>query len=213
MEWHREDGWEEGDLPEGYRPLVFNERCANQDEWRDDTDADNDCWLSVKDYGMEDVRIGVFASKHRTTRPLTFTHAGHEWTYHRPGDPMPCDGEALIEAVYGEHEDSRKAEDYNWDARTNVFGWRYAETTKQVELGPEDVPPGSWLKFRNGPSALFAITEVRHASVVVGADRAVCKSYGQLYDGFQINRSIPLTGKWDATAWEPCHKPKLLANG
>ena len=35
------------------------------------------------------------------------------------------------------------------------------QTTKQVPLEPEDVPPGSWLKFGNGPSALFAIAEVR----------------------------------------------------
>jgi hypothetical protein len=30
-------------------------------------------------------------------------------------------------------------------------------------------------------------------------------------DDREINRSIPLTGKWDANAWEPCHK--TLANG
>jgi hypothetical protein len=80
------------------------------------------------------------------------------------------------------------------------------QTTKQVPLEPEDVPPGSWLKLGNGPSALFAIAEVRYASVVVGAYEPACKSYRQLYDGFQINRSIPLTGKWDANAWEPCSK-------
>jgi hypothetical protein len=144
-------------------------------------------------------------------RPLTFTHDGKEWTYHHPGDPMPCDGEREIFILCQDlidRKSERWASDCRWSEGSNadIIGWRYVETTKQVPLGPEDVPPGSWLKFANGPSALFAITEVRYASVVVGAYEPVCKSYRELYDGFQINRSIPLTGKWDANAWEPCSK-------
>jgi hypothetical protein len=147
-----------------------------------------------------------------TGHPFEF-YDGKEWTWHRPGDPMPCDGHATVEVLYadgGQDSSGKAAHIFDWgmffQTSCRIIGWRYAETTKQVPLGPEDLLPGSWLKFANGPSALFAITEVRYASVVVGADQAACKSYGELYDGFQINRSIPLTGKWDANAWEPCSK-------
>lgn len=79
-------------------------------------------------------------------RPLIFTHEGKEWTYHRPGDPMPCDGDGLVEVLYADGQDCDgvlMANSLDWGLffkpECRVIGWRYAETTKTVELGPEDV--------------------------------------------------------------------------
>jgi hypothetical protein len=211
MKWHREDGWKQGDLPQGYRPLVDGEEIQSGDEIK---------WAMDCDWKAMDGLVHSQANKHgepkRTARPLVFTHEGKQWTWHRAGDPMPCDGGALIEAVYGEHKDSRKAADYNWDARTSVFGWHYDEVTKQVELGPEDVPPGSVFSFKTG----VWVAPLRVSADGVGfpeteAGKPLIQkwSFALLAETAEINRSIPLTGKWDATAWEPCHKPKPLANG
>jgi hypothetical protein len=213
MEWHCKHGWKEGDLPQGYRPLVLEEHSTNAAQQRY-----SDRWVRISDSMIAD----PLEEPMRTTRPLVFTHEGKQWTWHRPGDPMPCDGEALIEAVYGEHEeDFRKAEDYNWDTRTSVFGWRYAETTKQVPLGPEDVPPGSVFRhneFKPGVYLSPSLVQINglcwiRKNMIADGCAPEFMPFHHLLDGWQINRSIPLTGKWDAHAWEPCHKPKPLANG
>ena len=79
--------------------------------------------------------------------------------------------------------------------------WR--EKKPKVPLGPEDVPPGSAVRVKgfNGFAQVLAVSET-------GV---------QLYSGFftweslatenrEINRSIPMTGKWDPDAWEACEK-------
>jgi hypothetical protein len=78
--------------------------------------------------------------------------------------------------------------------------------TKTVPLGPEDAPPGSVVR----PPGAYAFAW--HTVFSCLPTGIVSASYGTvLFDalkesGWQINCSIPLTGKWDATAWEPCHK-------
>jgi len=141
MKWHREDGWKEGDLPQGYRPLVYNERRKNEDEW-----AYDDVWRLVANYGPEG-EVGKSAAKHRTTRPLIFTHEDKEWTWHRPGDPMPCNGHAKVTVLYNDPVQEYTgtpchADCFNWknsNGFTPIIGWRYAETTNKVELGPQYV--------------------------------------------------------------------------
>jgi hypothetical protein len=312
MRWHREDGWKEGDLPQGYRPLVDGEEIQADDEIKWAMDCN---WVAVG--GLVYSQANKYGEPKRTTRPLVFAHEGKQWTWHRPGDPMPCDGEALIEAVYGKRKDSRKAADYNWDSHTNVFGWRYADEkpdpyaklkaahaagkviqvmsaggwleptiplwtsspenyrikpdeipwiewhggecplkdeveeweimfrdssevinskgcpaqmrwtheaeksdgdivryrvlkARETALGPEDVPPGSVIRpqYWDGPPWITVSKVCINDCLIEG------KAYTwEMLKSWQINRSIPLTGKWDATAWEPCHKPKPLANG
>ena len=82
--------------------------------------------------------------------------------------------------------------------------------TKTVELGPEDVPPMCAIKCL---AILAIILCVCDDGVWVTGQygRLYLVGWKQLLDEWQINRSIPLTGKWDANAWEPCHK--TLANG
>jgi hypothetical protein len=317
MRWHREDGWKQDDLPHGCRPLAEGEELNPGDEG---------------DYGDGFMRFsggnGVMFPQYlyRTTRPLTFTHEGKEWTWHRPGDPMPCDGESLIEAVYGKHKDSRKAADYNWDSRTSVFGWRYADEkpdpyaelkaahaagkviqvmsaggwleptiplwasspenyriksdeipwiewhggecplkdeveeweimfrnssevinskghpsqmrwtheaeksdgdivryrvlkareTKQVELGIEDVPPGSVFSFKTGvwiaPLCVSA-DGVGFPETEAGKPLIQKWSFAFLAETAKINRPRHRDADGNPTLWEPCHKPKPLANG
>lgn len=218
MRWHREDGWKEGDLPPRYRPHVDGEKNQKGDEWKPIRNNASGHWVPVTT--ISGTGSNEFCDLYRTTRPLIFTHEGKEWTYHKPGDPMPCESKALIEAVYGEHCDSRKAEDYNWDARTSVFGWRYAEPeTKQVELGPEDVPPGTVLRgageAHNYDGGWCIITSCSRTGIRIWRE---CDSnpteitWRTIKDAnSEINRSIPLTGRWNPDAWEPCHK--TLANG
>lgn len=218
IRWHREDGWKEGDLPQGYRPLVDGEELQPGDEG---------------DYGDGFMRFSggnrVMYPQYlyRTTRPLVFMHEGKEWTYHRSGDPMPCDGHAEVHVLYADHsQDSHSygamsAHIFDWgmffETAARVIGWRYAETTKTVELGPKDVLPGSVLRGAGevesqGWCVITSCSETgiriwRHSE---SSGHEITWQRLRESDS-QINRSIPLTGKWDANAWEPCHK--TLANG
>ena len=85
-------------------------------------------------------------------------------------------------------------------------------TTKTVPLGPEDVLPGSVLqKHGDGTYYTPLCVSTPDDGVYLHDTQPFKESYKALSEDWQINRSIPLTGKWDPTAWEPCHK--TLANG
>ena len=210
MKWHREDGWEEGDLPEGYRPFVHGELIQAGDEVRNKH-------LHKSRFVKASGSVGYKAGEAfpgmigRTTRPLTFTHEGKQWTYHRPGDPMPCDGEREIFILCRDLIDRTRQfspSEVRWSQLNNadIIGWRYVETTKQVPLDPEDVPPGS--VFRNAAdhaiSHWLAVGAFDYAGVYLGRDGYF--TFSECFKDWQINRSIPLTGKWDAAAWQPCSK-------
>jgi len=139
MQWHRLDGWKEGDLPRGWRPHVSNEHDFENDESRDI----NSRWVKLKDckFGTSEID-----SHRRTTRPLVFTHAGKAWTWHRAGDPMPCMPGNLVELVFADIMQATGSSDgyAQWGllGPRAIIGWRYASTTREVELGPEDVRCG-----------------------------------------------------------------------
>lgn len=96
MQWHREDGWTAEDLPQGYRPHVLGER-----DFAGDGARISGSWRKVVCTGG--VGSQVSHDHRRTARPLTFTHEGRTWTWHRPGDPMPCDGARLAPATAPSH--------------------------------------------------------------------------------------------------------------
>jgi hypothetical protein len=148
MRWHREDGWKAEDLPQGYRPHALGEIDQKGDQRKKGNQwSDCACATSVPSRKVDYHR--------RTTRPLVFTHEGKEWTYHRPGDPMPCDGEAFVYCLCDNEDEltNTRAKVWTWGEKNtgDIIGWRYAETTKQVELGPEDVPPFSVLRIKGIP--------------------------------------------------------------
>lgn len=204
MLWHRTDGWQEGDLPQGMRPLVLNEESKPGDEhWALGIGP----WKALK-YGGQ--RYDGHNTKCRTRRPLTFTHAGKTWTWHRPGDPMPCDVDALIWALYNDGTPSLNsycANDYVWG---RVIGWRYADEKKTVPFDISDVPPCSVLSLN--PPRWFDIYGVCKEGIYVLDDEPLVETlwkWDYLADKVKINRSIPLTGKWNPDAWEPCSKEVL----
>lgn len=83
-----------------------------------------------------------------------------------------------------------------------------------VPLGPEDVPPGTVLRgageAKNYDGGWCIITSCSRTGIRIWRE---CDSnpteitWRTIKDAkSEINRSIPLTGKWDPTAWEPCSK-------
>lgn len=215
MEWHRTDGWQEGDLPQGWRPIAQFESRQPGDEWRDANSGWSDCRTFLEP------RKGT-SEFYRTSRPLTFMHAGKTWTWHRPGDPMPCKEGKRIYWLYkdGVFGSSENPEVVGWERKedkvTDIIGWCYADEKKTVPLGPEDVPPGS--VFRPIGWSSIPNAYVNYEAVVTNGVRTIgkdwgefCSEYGylpwlELHSEWQINRSIPLTGKWNPDAWEPCSK-------
>lgn len=85
---------------------------------------------------------------------------------------------------------------------------RYANEKKTVPLGIGDVTPGS--VFREERSeAWFSPTRVTFDGIhYVNIGQGIQFTYfTSLHQArYEINRSIPLTGKWNPDAWEPCHK-------
>jgi hypothetical protein len=80
--------------------------------------------------------------------------------------------------------------------------------TKMVPLEVKDVPPGSVVRGTETPDKDWAQIVCTNKE---GISLTTCQLWNSFEEimiwGWQINRSIPMTGKWDATAWEPCSKP------
>ena len=84
-----------------------------------------------------------------------------------------------------------------------VLKWR--EKKPKFPLGPDDVPPGSiFIVPTRRPSTWHAVAGVYEDCVQM--DHGDVPFDELMEDGWQINRSIPLTGKWDPEAWENCEK-------
>jgi hypothetical protein len=62
-------------------------------------------------------------------QPETFEAHGLTWIKHTPGDPMPCDGDAIVQLLTNAGGMSRSwgticvANAIGWDA-SNIMGWR-----------------------------------------------------------------------------------------
>jgi hypothetical protein len=196
MKWHREDGWTADMLPSGTRPLYLGEtinvcdKCCHTNlssYW-------GDC-LGFYDQPATPERYSTFSQDRandyffRTTRPLTFTYEGHEWTWHRPGDPMPCDGEREVWVIGEDHRVCHhachrpsKAKTWVWKNTTKpyIIGWRYADES------PKETIPTS-------------ISDT--AKSIVAGDRA--KDYGDASESFA--RIAALWSAWkgvEFTSWD-----------
>lgn len=75
-----------------------------------------------------------------------------------------------------------------------------------VPLGPEDVPPGSVIKTMVVIQA--QILRINKEAVFILGSRGTPYevTFEELQSDWQINRSIPMTGKWNPDAWEACEK-------
>lgn len=91
-----------------------------------------------------------------------------------------------------------------WTAPVDMY--RIKPEPHKVPLGPDDVMPGCAVR-----SNLWCDPEWRFIAHVYldGVLLSNCEStqsWDKLETYYLINRSIPLTGKWDKDAWEPCYK-------
>lgn len=200
MRWHREDGWKEGDLPQGKRPLVLGENLdIKEDEWK----IKDSTWAKRLSGDGESIQDGRTYAPHRTRRPLTFQHVGHTWTWYRPGDPMPCDGDELIEIVCSagrtEQRDGikylpRRAQYNIWE---NTLGWRYANEKKTVPLGPDDIRCGDELDIDGARCAVLSIS----------GHNVTFYNLGPRHLSFAcLMESKARVRRRDSNTWEPCSK-------
>lgn len=274
MKWHREDGWTAEMLPPGKRPFFLGETSvkSNHDNPTDQVGGGKWAWGT-----LAKGEIATVDCKHlRTARPLLFIHSGHEWTWHRAGDPMPCDGEKQVCLLRTDREEFHNfsvcGNKWNWNDPT-IIGWRYADAEKpdeipwiewhggpcplkdeeveewerqhrngttgngvkpsafnwlnrshhtdiiayrvlkwrekkpKVPLGPEDVPTGSVFCVKDRmPGTWHGVLGVYASTVQLDTNRNTYSFYELQQEEWLINRSIPMTGKWDANAWEACEK-------
>jgi hypothetical protein len=138
-EWHRTDGWTAEMLPPGTRPLCFDEHSTNKTQ-----QLYRGRWVNLADAIMAD----SIEDHLRTTRPLLFQHAGHEWVWHRAGDPMPCDGERSVILLGAGPQylasQPEKGAFWLWQSEAlNCIGWRYAD---EAEAEAVAVDPYAELK-------------------------------------------------------------------
>ncbi len=126
---------------------------------------------------------------------------------------MPCDGEREVQVILDSSRitPALKGKDWTWDdsqlPTSIITGWRYAGEKKPKQpLGPEDVPPGSVFRLHDADIGYEVPCEVSQEGVTFADDTGnFAKTWEELRH-WQINRSIPMTGKWNPSAWEPCEK-------
>jgi len=115
---------------------------------------------------------------------------------------------SLYDDTWGDiynHKDSK--EDATWWF-ADVSRYRIKPEPRKVPLGPGDVMLGCAIRHINQHLPERSVASVDANCVAVSNAHATPSAYdfNHLQKYFQINRSIPLTGKWDKDAWEPCYK-------
>jgi uncharacterized protein YodC (DUF2158 family) len=78
----------------------------------------------------------------------TFEAHGKTWTRHTPGDPMPCDGERMVEVLFSDQSKStasRAGKDWVWEDSgptfdDNITCWRYADEPTSLVTKPDSSP-------------------------------------------------------------------------
>lgn len=186
MQWHRGD-WTEEMLPEGYRPLLLEEEHQLLDEYSSPISFR---WNVSESYGQPS---RPDHAHRRTKRPL----------------PQP-DPYAELKAAHaaGKVIQCRINELDTWDDSSPSWYnpphcYRIKPEQQKVPLGPSDVPPGTVLRKSEWLSAWQSIFGAYDRGV---SFNGALWEWNDIIDTHQINRSIPLTGKWNPEAWEPCYK-------
>jgi len=132
------------------------------------------------------------------------------------GGPCPLKDEEVesfeFKTSIGPGGPCSKPSSWNWSHNDHcgdiiayrVLKWR--EPKPKVPLGSEDVPPGSVIKTMEVIQA--QILRINKEAVFILGSRGTPYevTFEELQSDWLINRSIPMTGKWNPTAWEPCEK-------
>lgn len=88
-----------------------------------------------------------------------------------------------------------------------ICGTDWPDPAAEVPLGPEDVPPGSVLKALSWEEYEWRSVWHVYSEGVLLDNCPTTHSWIELEANWQINTSIPDTGRWDKNAWRPCSKP------
>jgi len=203
-EWSRQDFSKEM-LDGGWRPCLKGENMQPGDEsgecYEKPEGSGPKRWVSVKGLLQTSAHM-------RTKRPLPILSASQiaeGWKEHTGGE-NPAPGKRCQVILHsGTVTKVEPSQIWGWAKTGQPWGiaaYRIIEP-RLVPLGPEDVPILSVLRHIRNPSYEYAIT-----SKVAGELKSYVMgwTYSTLMGNMEINRSTPITGKWDASAWEPCHK-------
>lgn len=148
----------------------------------------------------------------------TFESHGFVWTRHKPGDPIPCKPDDMINYIMEDeltgsyNKETMPASVVRWDScvcsEAMVVGWRYANK-KIVKLGPSDIPAGSMFRF-NGGEAIFQWTRIKKDGINFAGDINAWYTFEELKNSkLEINRPKHRDADGYPTLWEPCSKEEL----
>lgn len=140
--------------------------------------------------------------------PLSKVPEGWRFTLLEENDGRYRDGEAQfwnksLERFQSSGDQASKWVTYIVPADT-LFPERKPEPV-WLDLGPDDVPPFSVIRRKDEEQNWhWRVVTFVHGQNARCADRGY--PWAELARDYEINRSLPLTGKWDANAWEACRK-------
>lgn len=84
--------------------------------------------------------------------------------------------------------------------------------SEMIPLEIDDIPPGSFFQRKEYAGSNVGIispsTWMRGSIEFQNSEKSFRAKMETLKEEFNINRSIPLKGKWDPSGWEPCEKEK-----
>jgi hypothetical protein len=197
MKWHRDD-WTEEMLPEGWRPLLRGEPRVLGDEFLFDKYERSSEWIDC------------------SGPPVTLNSPDVNWCHHRTKRPLPQpDPYAELKAAHAAGkviQHNRGNGSYpNWcdvpdpEFSDRVSTYRIKPEQQKVPFQPSDVLPFCVFRFK-GFNDLLTPFCVKDERVYFFSDTSHCWGYEWLMRNAEINRSIPLTGKWNPEAWEFCYK-------
>ncbi len=141
------------------------------------------------------------------------------------GGPRPLKDEEVEEWEFkcrdGEPSKAIEEEPSNWrwfheGSIGDIIAYRVLKWRKKKPKKPKkpleacDVPPGSVIRANaakvDGDVEWWSVKRVEKRGVILSEDLWTWEELANPYYGWQINRSIPLTGKWNPDAWEACEK-------
>jgi hypothetical protein len=149
----------------------------------------------------------------------TFEAHGFTWTRHKPGEPMPCNGETTVNWLT-RHEEAGEPYKHRAEKASNLawgvpVGWRYAEPTPSKRK-LSDPPEGqSW--HRSLPPIhltmddIRATDEFRHKAshIVETAKHWNCEEVTLSWSDsptYEVLSTNYLRRQHGSTEWKPCTK-------
>jgi len=207
QEWHRQD-FTEDMLPEGWRPLLDGEHTAIEDNYFMSGE-----WAIRLCKG--DVPMDIKHLHHRTRRPLPVADPladplADRKAAHAAGQTIQRRVQLSSETIDIQWSKWADVATPSWTISSDVE-WRIKPAPVMVPLGPEDVPPGSVIRLTDSNERVewMPTFPVDTGVEMPSEGKWSYLSFIDMRDNWQINRSIPLAGRWDKDAWQPCEKEEV----